>query len=304
MFPQELIDIIIDYLHADAATLKNCALVSRLWTPSCRVHLFRHVELDLVQVSRRPIGLSGATSHSFPRAAYIQHDSAQLVVRKCTALRDCLSSAPYIALFIRRLLIRPGHHADMGRDLISTILSTIIPQLTNLMHLDLKTGRWSNLSFDFQALTHHVLRLPSLSRLVLDACIFDSMNELTSILSMPSGLKDISILDVTMHDPVVPSLEERDTSSPVSYPATLYIAALSDPLSQWLTHISSPINIGQLHRLYIHERTITSVPTARLLRATNISLQHLELTAPDHPYGRRESISCDWSSAHSLWLST
>lgn len=37
--PQELVDVIIDYLHNDNDTLCTCALVCKRWVPSSRIHL-------------------------------------------------------------------------------------------------------------------------------------------------------------------------------------------------------------------------------------------------------------------------
>ena len=44
--PPELIDLIIDHLCDQRATLKACCLVSRSWVPWARRHLFSHVEFD------------------------------------------------------------------------------------------------------------------------------------------------------------------------------------------------------------------------------------------------------------------
>ncbi|RDB29950.1 hypothetical protein Hypma_013913 [Hypsizygus marmoreus] len=44
--PPENIDVIIDHLHADPATLRACSLVSRGWVSSSRYHLFSSVTLD------------------------------------------------------------------------------------------------------------------------------------------------------------------------------------------------------------------------------------------------------------------
>lgn len=38
--PQELVDTIIDNLFDDKEALRMCSLVSRLWLPSSRLHLF------------------------------------------------------------------------------------------------------------------------------------------------------------------------------------------------------------------------------------------------------------------------
>ena len=45
-FPQEITDIIIDYLHHDVPSLQACALVSRAWLPSSRFHLFRSYTIN------------------------------------------------------------------------------------------------------------------------------------------------------------------------------------------------------------------------------------------------------------------
>ena len=43
MFPNELIDNIVDCLKDDFSTLKNTCLVSKQWLPRSRLHLFRNI---------------------------------------------------------------------------------------------------------------------------------------------------------------------------------------------------------------------------------------------------------------------
>ncbi len=45
MFPVELVDTIVDYLHNDKASIVSCSLVSKTWAISSRYHLFRIVFL-------------------------------------------------------------------------------------------------------------------------------------------------------------------------------------------------------------------------------------------------------------------
>ncbi|KAG6853548.1 hypothetical protein C0991_003339 [Blastosporella zonata] len=47
LLPSELVDIVIDYLHADVSTLKACNLVCKSWQPRSRYHLFAYLHLDL-----------------------------------------------------------------------------------------------------------------------------------------------------------------------------------------------------------------------------------------------------------------
>ena len=42
--PPEILDLIIDHLHDEPATLKTCCVVSKSWVPRTRKHLFAHVE--------------------------------------------------------------------------------------------------------------------------------------------------------------------------------------------------------------------------------------------------------------------
>ena len=44
--PTEIIDQIVDYFHADKSCLRNCALVCKSWTFSCRRHIFYRVVLE------------------------------------------------------------------------------------------------------------------------------------------------------------------------------------------------------------------------------------------------------------------
>ena len=44
--PTEIIDQIVDYFHADKSCLRNCALVCKSWTFSCRRYIFYSVVLE------------------------------------------------------------------------------------------------------------------------------------------------------------------------------------------------------------------------------------------------------------------
>ena len=41
--PPEILDLIVDHLHDEPATLRACCLVSESWVPRSRIHLFAHV---------------------------------------------------------------------------------------------------------------------------------------------------------------------------------------------------------------------------------------------------------------------
>ncbi|KAJ7452386.1 hypothetical protein B0H11DRAFT_288820 [Mycena galericulata] len=46
MFPPEIVDLILDFLHTECTTLAACSLVCREWLPSARFHLFSQIDLD------------------------------------------------------------------------------------------------------------------------------------------------------------------------------------------------------------------------------------------------------------------
>ena len=52
--PQDIIDEILDHLAADSdiESLRACALVSRSWVPSCRLHLFHTLDLTWGRMHR------------------------------------------------------------------------------------------------------------------------------------------------------------------------------------------------------------------------------------------------------------
>ncbi|KAF7975683.1 hypothetical protein HWV62_8789 [Athelia sp. TMB] len=60
VFPAELADIIIDFLHADRAALTACSLACRAWLPAARIHLFHHVDITVHTWRRLECLLYGA----------------------------------------------------------------------------------------------------------------------------------------------------------------------------------------------------------------------------------------------------
>ncbi|KAF7968531.1 hypothetical protein HWV62_30191 [Athelia sp. TMB] len=60
VFPAELTDIIIDFLHADRPALAACSLACRAWLPAARLHLFRHVDITVHTWRRLECLLYGA----------------------------------------------------------------------------------------------------------------------------------------------------------------------------------------------------------------------------------------------------
>ncbi|KAJ7187335.1 hypothetical protein C8R46DRAFT_1059505 [Mycena filopes] len=68
--PRELCDLIVDYLHAERATLCSCALVCRAWLPASRFHLFAEISLTEHEghAAARLNALLGSPHATFARA--------------------------------------------------------------------------------------------------------------------------------------------------------------------------------------------------------------------------------------------
>ena len=68
----EIVDQILDCLHADESSLRNCALVCKSWTPSCRRNIFYRVILndifsDFRQAWQRSIPTTPNGPHFYTR---------------------------------------------------------------------------------------------------------------------------------------------------------------------------------------------------------------------------------------------
>ncbi|KAJ7132673.1 hypothetical protein C8R46DRAFT_655482 [Mycena filopes] len=88
----ELTDQVIDHLHADAATLRNCALVARSWLPASQLHIFFSVN--------------------------IKHDAT------CRLLCAILARSPHIAGYIRNIYI----YFEVTNPSFTSLLDLRIPQ--------------------------------------------------------------------------------------------------------------------------------------------------------------------------------
>lgn len=88
----ELTDQVIDHLHADPITLRNCALVARSWTPASQFHIFFSVN--------------------------IKQDAT------CRLLCDILAHSPHIGRYIRNIYV----YFEVSRPSFTSLLDLRIPE--------------------------------------------------------------------------------------------------------------------------------------------------------------------------------
>ncbi|KAK0185297.1 hypothetical protein F5146DRAFT_202148 [Armillaria mellea] len=145
--PQELIDIIIDYLYNDTHSLRACALVASSWSGRSQQHLFYRMTL------------AGRPWPDKPKS----RTAAELFLH-------LIESALHIPSFVRDLEIIEGDIFECDRWLGRSIpvLDRLLPTLTNLrtLHIDFSGVLWS----DVQGIRTSFLsasRLPDLHKVMI-----------------------------------------------------------------------------------------------------------------------------------------
>ncbi|OCH89643.1 hypothetical protein OBBRIDRAFT_655019 [Obba rivulosa] len=138
LLPQDVIGMIIDFLHDDQAALRTCSMACKSWLHPCRFHLFYEIRLTCHERLKRFVGLAAPLSYLGP---YIR------------ILRVTINS-PEDAELLRFIVI----HAERLRNLkefeYSPSESSLIDQellgaLTTVSVLRIHTGKHLNRLEDF-----------------------------------------------------------------------------------------------------------------------------------------------------------
>ncbi|TCD68628.1 hypothetical protein EIP91_010283 [Steccherinum ochraceum] len=171
-FPQELVDHIMDYYHADHETLRKFALVSREWLPTARFHLFHTVQVPanydrVVSLADAPDAVRPLVQHlkigvskgwfDMPRSTPISLDNILSAVYRFPNLRTLLVGymarldgelVPATALSPPPLRLKAlklqsihvqAHHLNILHELVQRLGS-----IEELEVSDLQVGPWGN----------------------------------------------------------------------------------------------------------------------------------------------------------------
>ena len=125
LFPQELINTIIDYHFHDQPTLAACGLVCKAWLPASRYHLFHTLKLvdenwdtflDLIQIyhARVPSTIvpnANNQSHLLHAVRVLNADGSQFTGSSFSQLAHLISSFPHLHSFTWT----PGHPRSRSR---------------------------------------------------------------------------------------------------------------------------------------------------------------------------------------------
>ncbi|KAJ6567414.1 hypothetical protein DFH09DRAFT_984067 [Mycena vulgaris] len=212
MFPPELVDVLLDFVHSDSATLSACTLVCRDWLPSARFHLLSQLALDSANAESFFDDLDAIGAYSSPSASH----------------RD--TAVPKFAA------IGLGNVTSLRIDGLD--LSTVPMTLTfpNLQSLSLEAFEADS----FAIITTWIIGFPSLRSLTLSG---DWDGDETEILPLDATIPKLSHLDLNcplkiLFDwflslavvPVTSSLVLRDIWSEESPAISRYLAASSASL--------------------------------------------------------------------------
>lgn len=120
-FPQEVIDIIVNHLHGDTTTLKQCSLTAKAFVYTSQQLLFHTVHLDRYYVAQA----------------------------QCQQLCQTLKEAPHLGSFIQELHLMDGPTTPAGGSIFTVVSGwmangaidflALLPLLPHLQYLDLSS---------------------------------------------------------------------------------------------------------------------------------------------------------------------
>ncbi len=162
MYPQELIDKIIDYLHDSPSALKVCSLVSHQLYPRTCVHLFRRVNYDNSK-SARVFDIACGSPHLLQCIKRIQFRCLHFFLPKHqTAIIDLLHSLSFpvtLSIGDDNTLFGYSKEGCNWRHILPAFVSSA-PYLA-ITRLELTTPQWHTFS-EFHRI---VLSLPNVTEL-------------------------------------------------------------------------------------------------------------------------------------------
>ncbi|KAJ6628006.1 hypothetical protein B0H10DRAFT_321069 [Mycena sp. CBHHK59/15] len=266
-FPQELIDVVVDELHADMASLAACALSFRTMVASAQMHLFYKVTLAPPPAASKG-GLKKAS--------------------QCQRLAKILSSSPHLIPLIKDLRIiddDPNSESWMVNSARS--LSTILPLLT-LKRISIRCALgsvdWDHMPRALKAPLQNIFKSPGLQSIQLHGIFLTEprSSPLYLIFGDASDLRELSFSYETrkrVNPNVGPSdwqpkltslaITSNNTEDLIltllnpkiyfSCLRTLCLASLLDPeINQLLTAIQDRSAIESLTIFYSHDWVFTS----------------------------------------------
>jgi hypothetical protein len=244
VFPNELVDRIIDHLHFDISALRRGSLVCKTWLPRCRYHLFERITIEEEAVLQGLLDLDAF----FPIAPYIQ--SLVLVWSRVGGPRAFVGSRWCMKNF-SALRSLTHMHFD-SRKIPQDQLPPFVESFADLKVTELVFEHAYFATFD--QLAQIITSCPSLQRI--------SLRDHTVLWAVEAGSVPVRRLPSR-------SLEKLYLWSRCPMIIGLMTWMLSDP---------EPVHLRRLHLDYMG---IASIPyVANFIQALGPALTHVELHFP------------------------
>lgn len=289
LFPQELLEAIIDDLYDDLPTLRACGMVSRAFLHSTRTHIFANIRLTPKSGLPNP-----ATVGSYPNC-----------LNPCQKFHALLVNSPYISSYVQRLIIIDGSlfPSHPSADITGTApsgspwvldepsLPYVIRYLTRLRSVSLifQEGPLRNWSAMSKALTDSLLstlRLPNLESVELQRIGFDCPDQLFHLFNGAHALKNISLTSIRTSSAVFSAWEHAESKTIQQGGVLPQIEGLTVdtldrshfPLIQSIVTCHTALDLSSLRTIAIPNASISELRSIiNLLQSVRGSLEHLTL---------------------------
>ncbi|KAF7375152.1 hypothetical protein MSAN_00401700 [Mycena sanguinolenta] len=210
LLPLEVVDLILDQLELDFRALRSCSAVCRSWLPSCRSHLFRHLEL-------RHAGRGSPEKWN-----------------------DFFLASPHILSYIQELAVLCERSSWVSWD---PVLPTLLGKFPNLRQIELHGCDLPWLPARLSSAIYTLFRSPLMKRVSLRLCVLPS----SCFDLFGPALQNIALSDVVIDSDVTAPL--GDEESPSARPKRLTIEGKVSTIVDWLIPSSERNELEDLEHL-------------------------------------------------------
>jgi hypothetical protein len=183
---QELVDIVIDFLHDDTKALRNCSLVCRSWVARTRLHLISEGGGSKRKINRW-------TSAEFLEILESPYLTVGPYVRDLVLDGHRCSHENKVSLDKSTCPCSQADHRNNGIDRDGWIekLAVHLPKLANVTSLGLEHLNW--IHFGGDVLRTLASSFPSLRKLVVLGCTVPSVTELIEVFCAFPAAEDVDV---------------------------------------------------------------------------------------------------------------
>ncbi|KAF8664110.1 hypothetical protein AX16_000800 [Volvariella volvacea WC 439] len=271
-FPQEIIDLVVSFLHDDTTALISANTFSWAWHTASRAHLFS------------TITFAGSSN-------LIGAEECDPSLRKYQQLSQLLDEYPDTAELVKEVKICGAHRLQCSSwPSIEDIVTQLLRKFTRVKTLQLNQFYIGQVSDNFLSTLLDVCLSPSLTDLSFRSVKANTYAEIMFFSTGP-GLRNLQLSWV--------EADPRQAPRQLLYDAMEQLLALPhrsgvlhalmmescymEPIVDWLLHPATGYdltNIVNLRHIYTRSQPNLVATVERLLRATGPSLIYLEMWAP------------------------